>query len=160
MTSVGAVGSADVAQSLAGRTVSTAREPPGNCFSSSASGAVRLIQATQSFGCSTATWRSWYGATSGPGGVRQHGVPIGAGAGSSGQLALQSHTDLPGLHDDIGILVRGRVQLGRHLVDPIYPHRRSFLRHMACMTVSRSAKGIAASHGRISGIRGSRIGPR
>jgi hypothetical protein len=69
MTSVGAVGSADVAQSLAGRTVSTAREPPGNCFSSSASGAVRLIQATQSFGCSTATWRSWYGATSGPGAV-------------------------------------------------------------------------------------------
>jgi hypothetical protein len=60
----------EAAQSLAGRTVSTAREPPpGSGFSSSASGFVRSIQDAQSFGCSTATCRSWYGATSGPGAV-------------------------------------------------------------------------------------------
>jgi hypothetical protein len=54
-----AVGSADVAQSLAGRTVSTVRAPAGSGFNKSASDIVRSIHDAQSCGRRTATWRSW-----------------------------------------------------------------------------------------------------
>jgi hypothetical protein len=46
-----------VVQSLAARTVSTARAPAGNGFNNSACSTVSSIQARQSFGCKTATWR-------------------------------------------------------------------------------------------------------
>src|SRR5690606_40398817 len=54
-------------QSDSGRTVTTSRVPAGRGRNNSSSGLVRKSQCAQSSGLSTATCRSWYGATSGPG---------------------------------------------------------------------------------------------